>query len=114
MNVLRQGTVIWSGRRLALEKARVRIKEGIVKSGPNKGKPKYKFHWKCAKCLKLFRDENQVEVDHIFEIGGFRGCWNRIIEAMYCSPDNLAVLCVACHLIKTERYNSARSRYQRK
>lgn len=108
LNVLRQGTLKWEGRNRALRKARKKVRVGDYKNG----KPKYKFHWQCAECLKWESRESSFEVDHIVEIGGFKGDWNDIIERAY-DEDNLQVLCVVCHQKKTSGYN-ARLLFKRK
>ncbi len=109
-NVLREATTRWSGRRIALEKARKQFHVGTYKNG----KPKFKFYWQCAECKVWFKDVNQIEVDHWIEIGPFTGDWNDYISKVYCGQDNLRCLCLACHLKKTLKYNSARSRFKRK
>jgi 5-methylcytosine-specific restriction endonuclease McrA len=114
-NELRKSSVIWSGRKEALQLARKKV---LVKRAKN-GNPVYKYHWQCAVCKKWKRNEVEVEVDHIVEIGGVTGhCgnWNDTISRIFPRPvsEHLQVLCVACHARKTAAYSSARSRWQRK
>jgi 5-methylcytosine-specific restriction endonuclease McrA len=108
MNQLRQGTLIWDGRKNALDKARKKVQEGFLKNG----KPFYKYFWQCNVCKDWFRDSSSVEVDHIEEIGPYKGDWNDFINRMYCSEDNLQVLCSKCHVAKTTK--NARERWVRK
>ena len=108
MNQLRQGSLIWEGRKIALELARKKVHEGFTKAG----KSIYKYFWQCNECKEWFRDVSSVEVDHIEEIGPYKGDWNDYINRMYCSVDNLQVLCVKCHLGKTTK--NARERWVRK
>lgn len=109
-NLLRKGTMTWSGRQKALLAARKKKVEGLTRA---RGKIKTKFYWTCAKCGEDFRDQSEVEVDHIVEIGPFQGDWNDFISRIYCSQDNLQVLCVVCHAKKTSGYNASR-KYTRK
>lgn len=110
MNVLRQGTIKWSGRRRCLELARKKVLVGHAKNG----NPIYKYHWQCAECRDWFRDVKAMEVDHVDAIGPFAIDWNNMVPRIYCGQENLACLCVSCHLKKTAAYSSARSRWKRK
>ena len=99
-NVLRLGTVTWSGRSECLRRARRYVIEGQTK----KGKPVRKLHWQCATCMNWFRNESDMEVDHIIEIGKRPSSVDELlayIKRMYCEQDNLQALCVSCHLKKT-------------
>ena len=110
-NLLRQGSVKWPGRAEALRNARKKVLVGKYRNG----KPKYKYHWQCAACLKWHRDEEEMEVDHIVEIGSFNGDWNEYLFRHF-PPDRTRIqaLCIPCHMKKTKAYNSARTRWQRK
>lgn len=110
-NLLRQGSVKWPGRSEVLAAARKKVRVGLTK----KGKPKTKFHWQCAKCLRWYRDEAEMEVDHIVEIGSFEGDWNEFLFRHF-PPDRakMQALCIPCHMKKTKAFNSARTRWERK
>ncbi len=112
INVLRKGTIKWSGRRECLQRAR---KKRFERLGA-KGQKIYKYHWQCSSCERWNRDEKQMEVDHIVEIGSFTGDWNDLIFKMYARPvkKHLQALCIPCHMKKTLVFNSARTRWQRK
>ena len=115
-NLLRKGTTHWSGRKECLRLARKKV---FVRRGKKSGQPIYKNMWQCATCKQWFRNEADVEVDHIIEIGGvssFNGDWNEMISKIMPRPvyKHLQVLCVYCHLKKTQKYNSARDRWKRK
>lgn len=111
-NVLRQGSVKWSGRAECLRLARKKVFVRMSK----KGKKIFKLHWKCAHCNKWYRDETDLEVDHIIEIGTFSGDWNDYMEKLFARPvsDKLQALCKYCHMKKTKKYNSANSLWERK
>ena len=114
-NELRKASIIWDGRKEVLRAARRRVMEGRTK----KGKPIYKYHWQCAKCTKWFRDETQMEVDHIVEIGGitkFSGDWNEVISKVFPRPvlEHMQCLCISCHLKKTKQYMAAAHKYVRR
>jgi len=110
INVLRQGTIKWPGRAECLRRARKKV---FVRVG-KKGQRIYKYHWHCARCLRWFRDEKSMEVDHIEEIGPFKGDFDDYVRRVYCRQSNLQLLCGVCHLVKTQSYSSARSRWKRK
>lgn len=60
-------------------------------------------HFQCNTC-KLLYPASEVQVDHIEPIidptTGFIS-WDLVIERMFCEKDNLQVLCIECHKIKT-------------
>ena len=110
INVLRQGTIKWQGRAECLRRARKRVLVRRAKAG----QPVYKYHWQCAHCLQWKKNEKDMEVDHIIEIGSFKGDWNIFVPKIYASQDNLQCLCITCHMKKTKKFNSAITRWQRK
>lgn len=110
INSLRQASVKWSGRKEALDRARKKVRVGTTLDG----KPKYKFHWKCAKCGQWYRNAGDVEVDHIVEVGPFTGDWNEFLPRLFTTQSNLQVLCVVCHMKKTNAYNAAHTKWTRK
>jgi 5-methylcytosine-specific restriction endonuclease McrA len=101
LNILRQGTITWSGRNNCFSKNATRVITGTYK---NK-KEKTKYFWKCEKCKMTSPDKLNFEVDHIKEIGGFKGSWDKIISVMY-DENNLQLLCIECHAKKTSKYNA--------
>lgn len=110
LNILRKGTVTWYGRNRCLKRYSEQVFERIGKEGQKI----YKTHYRCGDCDRLFRDQTEMEVDHIEEIGSFNGDYNEHIERMYCNQENLMALCIACHKKKTGKFNSANNRYERK
>lgn len=108
LNVLRQATITWSGREDCFKKARKQVLVGTYKNG----KDKLKYFWQCANCKEWKPDKALFEADHIVEIGGFKGSWDKIISVMY-DENNFQCLCIACHAKKTSGYNSMR-KYTRK
>lgn len=114
-NQMRQSSVKWKGRAECLRLARKKVLEGHTK----KGKPIYKYHWQCAICSSWYRNEADMEVDHIVEIGGatsFNGDWNEMIRKIFPRPvkDHLQALCVFCHLRKTKNFMSAQGQWERR
>lgn len=114
-NLLRQGTVKWSGRAECLRLARKKVLVGRAKNG----NPVYKFHWKCAVCGMWFRNEAELEVDHIVEIGGvtsFNGDWNEMIRKIMPRPvsEHLQAICIVCHTRKTKNFMNASKQWERK
>lgn len=102
-NVLRRGTTLWKGRTECLKNSRKRFVVGQHKNG----KSKTRWEYKCAECAIFYR-LNEVEVDHIIEIGPFMGDFNEYIKRMYCDQSNLQVMCIKCHSKKTSGYNATR------
>ena len=114
-NLLRQGSITWSGRKECLSLARKKV---LVRHAKN-GNPVYKLKWQCADCMKWFPKEQDMEVDHVTEIGGvssFNGDMNDFVDRILPRPvsERLQCLCKICHLRKTKVYSSARIRWKRK
>lgn len=68
------------------------------------------MHYKCHGCTEEFV-KSDVQVDHVVPVvdpeKGFQG-WDVYIERMFCSPDNLQVLCSKCHEAKTKNEKKRR------
>lgn len=103
LNVLRRGTITWKGRTACLNRHRVLRVCGKYKNGKNIER----YFYPCEICRGYFDSPKKLEVDHIEEIGSFNGDFNTYISRMYCSPDNLQAICVACHMVKTSRFNAS-------
>jgi hypothetical protein len=104
LNLLRRGTTTWSGRTQCLNRGRRKRKVGA------------KLLWErnCDGCGEWhLQKDNSLEVDHIDEVGPYKGDLHAYAERMYCGQDNLQALCFTCHSRKTSRYNST-LRFQRK
>lgn len=67
-------------------------------------------HFKCAMCKEDF-PAKEVNVDHVEPVvcpyTGFID-WDTYINRLFCSGDNLQVLCSPCHDIKTEKERKER------
>ena len=110
LNLLRRGTVEWKDRTLCLNRDRRQRAVGEYKNG------KQKFLWerRCDGCGEWFLlKDNVLEVDHIVEVGPYKGDLHEWIERLYCGQENLQALCIPCHDHKTSGFNS-RLRYERK
>ena len=114
-NELRRASVKWSGRKEVLKLARRKVFLRYSKTG----KAIYKFQWQCAGCQKWFKNDKELEVDHISEIGGiteFSGDWNDTIAKIFPRPvdKHLQALCISCHKKKTGIFLAANHKYKRK
>ena len=115
VNELRKSSVIWSGRKEILQLARRKV---FVRRAKN-GNAVYKYKWQCAPCLEWYANEKELEVDHIKEVGPIEFAsldWNDVIRRVFPRPVEkyLQVLCIRCHMRKTNAFNSARSKWKRK
>jgi hypothetical protein len=110
LNLLRRGTVTWPGRAECLNRGRRKRIIGKKKDGEDKTL----WERQCDECKEwhLLKD-NDLEVDHIVEVGPFSGDFNDHIRRLYCHVNNLQALCFSCHSRKTSRYNSS-LRFKRK
>lgn len=79
------------------------LKKAFVGRKPNKATGRLAAHYKCAKCKKEFVKVD-VEVDHIVTVvdieKGFTS-FEEYVDRLFCSPDNLQILCKPCHRKKT-------------
>ena len=68
-------------------------------------------HYKCNACKKEFI-ATDVQVDHIKPVVSKEGfsTWDMYIENLFCSIDNLQVLCSNCHSKKTLKEKGERHR----
>ena len=92
---LRELTLIYPGRGECYKKAPRKRVAG--------GKGRKITLYQCASCEAYFKREG-LEVDHISEVGPFKGDWNEYLERMFCSSDNLQLLCISCHSRKTNQF----------
>lgn len=61
-------------------------------------------HYRCAHCDEEFTSKD-IQVDHIKPVvdpkKGFT-TWDTYIKRLFCDRENLQVLCVPCHKVKTK------------
>ena len=90
------------------------LKKASVGRKTNKATGRLAEHYKCAKCKKEFVKVD-VEVDHIVTVvdvdKGFTS-YDEYIDRLFCSPDNLQVLCSKCHKEKTKEERERRKACQ--
>ncbi len=91
------------------------IKRSRVKApGINKrGKEFMKTHFKCQKCGFLIPDQKELSVDHIDPVvprGRTQDDMTLVeyVDRLFCSTDNLQVLCKKCHDSKTKEEQDER------
>jgi ribosomal protein L44E len=86
------------------------LKEAYVGKKINKATKRLAMHYKCAKCKKHY-PAKEVNVDHINPVvcpkEGFID-WDTFINRLYCTKDNLQVLCSGCHDKKTAKERKTR------
>ena len=80
------------------------LANAFVGSKINKKSGRKAKHYKCAKCLKEFVAKG-VQVDHVVPIGKC-ATWDEYIARLFCEQDNLQVLCIKDHKIKTKKDNA--------
>ena len=84
----------------ATKNARIEVQEGHYKNG----NPRIVVYWVCNKCKGRFKSD-QIEIDHIVEIGDWPGSFDIWIDRMWCDITNLQALCKACHKLKGAQYS---------
>lgn len=97
-SVLRSGSRRWPPKYETLNEAKTE-----KKINPKTGR--LAQHYLCAICNEQY-PQKEVEVDHIEPVvdkaTGFID-WNIFIERLFCSRDNLQLVCKSCHKIKTKQ-----------
>lgn len=109
VGVLRAGARRWPNKHETLRDAYVGKKE-------NKKTGRKAMHYRCNSCKGEF-PSSDVNVDHIIPVVdplvGFID-WNTYIDRLFCSKENLQVLCSECHNKKTNEERNAKSKKNRK
>lgn len=103
IQILRRKSMYWP----AIKDAKKAACVGRMRS---KATGKQAAHYMCAHCKKFFPDK-QIHVDHINGVvdpeKGFQG-WDVYIDRLFCSVDDLQVLCKECHKKETARETALR------
>lgn len=103
ISTLRQGTRRFPAKYETLNEAKTEKKIN-TKTG------RLAQHYLCNLCKNDFPAKD-IQVDHIIEVVdpavGFVD-WNTYVERMFCAKENLQVVCVPCHKIKTQEANQSK------
>ena len=103
ISVLRTGARRWPPKHECLQDAYTG-----QKLNPKSGR--MAKHYRCAACQQEFTSKD-VEVDHISPVvsveEGFID-YNTFIERLFCTKENLQVLCIPCHRLKTKQEKKLR------
>ena len=79
------------------------LKEASVGKKINPKSKRLAEHFTCAYCKEAY-PAKEVQVDHVQPVvdpvNGFLD-WDVYIKRLFCSKENLQVLCSACHDVKT-------------
>ncbi len=108
---LRRISLIWPGKQISRDNAKVYIDDGTYLNG----NPKTKLKYKCAKCSKLV-DKTGGAMDHIspvIDIKGFKD-WDSFMNSLFCEPEGYQHLCHECHQKKSNLENKERRLHKRK
>lgn len=105
-STLRKGSTRWPPKYEVLNEA----KRG---KGINPISGRLAEHYECSACHNHFVAK-QVVVDHISPVVPVTGfiSWDDVIARMFCSKENLQVLCKVCHSVKTKEENAQRKLYK--
>ena len=102
-NVLRQASISWEGRTECLNRGRRKRIVGKLKDG----RDETLWENNCESCNKWFlQKDNMIEVDHIVEIGPYKGDLHEFANRIFCEQSNLQRLCIECHKRKTSNFNA--------
>ena len=90
------------------------LREAATEKKVNPDTGRLAQHYRCNGCKKEFV-QSQVQVDHVVPVVKATGftTWDDYINSLFCSKDNLQVLCLTCHKAKSKDENAVR-RIQKK
>ena len=102
-SALRQAFNRYPPKYESIKEAAITMQDGHYKTGPKKGQPKMVKRYTCAACGSLFL-QKEVQVDHIIGAGSLKDYHDLpgFTRRLFCSKDNLQVLCKPCHHVKTQ------------
>ena len=107
-SLLRSGTRRWPPKFEVLAEAKTKKKI-------NKRTKRLAQHYLCAACSQEYPASN-IQVDHIEPVvspsDGFT-TWDRFIDGLFCEKENLQVLCIPCHKVKSEKERNAHQKRTR-
>lgn len=70
--------------------------------------------YKCSSCSGVYGDK-EINVDHIKPVipvkEGFK-TWDEFVNNLFCNTDNLAILCIPCHDLKSMVEREQRKKYR--
>lgn len=91
------------------------LREAATEKKVNPDTGRVAQHYRCNGCKKEFV-QSSVQVDHIVPVMKATGfdTWDDYINSLFCSKDNLQVLCLGCHRIKTNNENKDRRSARKK
>lgn len=91
------------------------LREAATEKKVNPDTGRIAQHYRCNGCKKEFV-QSSVQVDHIVPVMKATGfdTWDDYINSLFCSKDNLQVLCLGCHRIKTNNENKDRRSARKK
>lgn len=103
-STIRSGFRRWPPKYVVLANSYVNTKVNVKTK-------RFAKHYKCAKCKKAFPSK-EVQVDHIKPVVSANGftSWDDFIKNLFCSEENLQVLCKGCHSIKTKKETALRKK----
>lgn len=101
-SALRSASVRWPPRYKVLNEAK-RGKRINQKTG------RLAEHYECAGCHNLFPSA-AIALDHTEPVVPTTGfvSWDDVINRLFCSAENLQVLCKECHKVKSKQENEER------
>lgn len=88
------------------------LKMALVGKMENKKTGRIASHYLCAECKGHFPNK-EIQVDHILPVvdpkKGFIS-WDVFIERLFCTKENLQVLCLKCHKEKSKQEREDRKK----
>lgn len=85
------------------------LREAATEKKVNTATGRVAQHYRCNGCKKEFV-QSSIQIDHIVPVVKATGfdTWDDYVNSLFCSKDNLQVLCLTCHKAKTKDENAVR------
>lgn len=117
MPKLRRASMYWPGKSIAREQAKIQVQEGVYQNG----NPIFRTYYLCAECERQeveipYHVKENTAMDHIkpvVDVSGFDGDWNKVLNTLFCDPENYQCLCKEHHNEKSKKENIQRKTIKR-
>lgn len=93
------------------------IAKSIVKGYQDPNRKAVKFWVKCETCGNMEAKSN-VQVDHVKPVISVTETledltWDELVNRLWCEEQNLAIICIPCHKVKSKQENKERREFKK-
>ena len=93
------------------------VEKSLVKEYFDPESPRVKKWFKCPECVKMIpaykgqvdHQEPLIPIDSSLE----EMSWDEVVDRAWCNEDNLKLICIPCHKVKSKAENKERRRIKK-